>query len=71
MPSYETHGPGRTTSLLETINTRTGARRFYINGRRVTRDTMAAAKMQARLDTFHTITRGHIVRHRCEATRVA
>lgn len=54
-------------SLRETINNRTGVRRYYVNGQRVTLEAMDAAKFWRRLDCFASFTRGHITRHLCEA----
>lgn len=54
-------------SFRETVNNRTGVRRFYVNGRRVTSDTMNAAKFGRSVNTFQTITRGDMTRHYCEA----
>ncbi len=53
-------------SLCETINNRTGARRYFIDGRRVTRDAMDAAKFWRRIDCLVTLTRGEVTRHLCE-----
>lgn len=50
-----------------TANNRTGARRYFINGRRVSRARMDAAKFWRRLDTFQTVTRGDVTRHSCES----
>jgi len=56
-------------SLLMTVNKKTGARRYYINSRRVSREKFDAAKMWRRLDTFQTVTRGNLTRHYSEVRK--
>lgn len=53
--------------ILRTENTRTGARRYYLDGRRVTRSRMDAAKLWRRLDTVYTTIRNGTIRHYCHA----
>lgn len=52
--------------FLTTTNNATGARRYFVDGRRVSRERFDAAKMWKRLDTFQTITRGGMVRQYCQ-----
>ena len=52
-------------NATETVNTRTGKRRFYLDGRRVTRLTMDEAKHGRGLDSFITKVRGDLTQHRC------
>ena len=55
----------------ETINNRTGAVRYYVNGRRVTRGVFETFKaICVRLDTFAAWTRGDLSRMTCHGTRV-
>lgn len=56
--------------LCETIDNLTGARRYYRNGIRCTRDRYESAKFGRRLDCFHTITRGNLTSHHCSATSI-
>jgi hypothetical protein len=50
--------------LCETINGTTGARRYYVDGRRISGPAFGAIKGRAsRLDCLHTVTRGAMVRH--------
>ena len=44
-------------------NTRTGKVRYYIDGRRVTREALDAARFGRRVDTFASTRRGETVRH--------
>ena len=50
------------------MNTRTGARRWYVDGRRVRFWRFYRIKEDARrVDTFQTVTRGALVRFYCNA----
>lgn len=49
--------------FMEAVNNRTGARTYYIDGRRVSRDVFEQEKFGRKLDTFHTETRGGLTRH--------
>lgn len=50
-------------NITTTINTRTGKVRYYIDGRRVTREALDAARFGRRVDTFASTRRGETVRH--------
>jgi hypothetical protein len=51
--------------LLETKNTQTGAVRYFINSRRVSRAAFHAAKIGRTLECFHGVTRGRYSRAYC------
>lgn len=54
--------------LLETMNTRTGKRRWYVDGRRVSFGRFYDTREGAwRLDTFQTVRSGAQVRFYCQA----
>lgn len=53
-------------TLTKTTNNRTGARRYFVDGRRVTREAYDAAMFWRRVDTFLTVTRGDVTRQYCE-----
>jgi len=55
-------------SFLTTVNNRTGARRYFINGRRVSRAAQDRAQFWMRLDSFLTMTRGDVTRHWCSGS---
>ncbi len=54
-------------TILTTENQRTGVRRYFIDGRRTTRDRVDAAMLWRRLECFRTTTHGGVTRHYCEA----
>jgi len=49
--------------LCETVNNVTGARRYYADGKRISRALIVAIKGDSRLECFQTITRGAMTRH--------
>lgn len=49
--------------LCETVNERTGARRYYADGKRISRALIVAIKGDHILDTFETVIRGKTIRH--------
>jgi hypothetical protein len=54
-------------SLLVTENRRTGERRYFVNGRRTTREGYDAATFWRRLECLHSTTRGNVTRFFAEA----
>ena len=60
----------KTANLLRTISAN-GARRWFINGKRVTCEAYAIACFHVRLDCLQTITKGGITRHYATATKTA
>ena len=49
--------------LLVVENNRTGARRYFVDSRRVTREAYDAASFWRRTECLHTTTRGNLTRH--------
>lgn len=56
--------------ICETLNNATGARRYYADGKRISRALLVAIKGDSRLDCFQTVTRGTVTRHYCQARKV-
>lgn len=55
--------------LRRTENERTGATRYYVEGRRVSRDAFEQAKFWRRLDTVYSFRRGEKIIHVCHVSK--
>lgn len=54
--------------LTETLGTRADDRRYYVDGRRVTRERFEDIKRTRRLDTFYSTRRNGRIRLHCHAS---